>query len=254
MTQQFPAGSLCVIEGLQSEAGRHLNGCVGEVKSFDTHSGRICVCFNPDDPPSKHKKLKLENLQAQYFLPEFVGAEKVIFGTDEPGTFMLRNTIQAEPHSFLTYRRSKRLEDRDDSRGVLWDTTVQGDLSNGWLSVKVDQDLDHVRDAAGRVMFKNHDHSTDDRLPVIVLTGYLGAGKTTLLNYILQEQRQKKLAVIENEMGEVSIDDALVEEKHQDMIEEIVTLSNGCVCCTIRGDLVKTKDTNEIMKRFSSKL
>mmetsp|Transcript_94490 Transcript_94490/g.148733 ORF Transcript_94490/g.148733 Transcript_94490/m.148733 type:complete len:461 (+) Transcript_94490:56-1438(+) len=78
------------------------------------------------------------------------------------------------------------------------------------------------------------------KLPVIVLTGYLGAGKTTLLNYILREQTEKKLAVIENEVGEVSIDDALVEKKHEDLAEELVTLDNGCVCCSIRGDLVKT--------------
>jgi len=78
------------------------------------------------------------------------------------------------------------------------------------------------------------------KLPVLVLTGYLGAGKTTLLNYILREQTEKKLAVIENEVGEVSVDDALVEKKHEDLAEELVTLDNGCVCCTIRGDLVKT--------------
>jgi len=79
-----------------------------------------------------------------------------------------------------------------------------------------------------------------DRLPAIVLTGYLGAGKTTLLNYILHEQSQLKLAVIENEIGEVSIDDALVEQKHEDLAEQLVVLNNGCVCCTIRGDLVNT--------------
>lgn len=78
------------------------------------------------------------------------------------------------------------------------------------------------------------------KLPVLVLTGYLGAGKTTLLNYILREQTQKRLAVIENEVGEVSIDDALVEKKHEYLAEELVTLDNGCVCCTIRGDLVNT--------------
>lgn len=78
------------------------------------------------------------------------------------------------------------------------------------------------------------------RLPVLVLTGYLGAGKTTLLNYVLQEQRDKKLAVIENEIGEVSIDDALVEQRAEDMAEELIVLDNGCVCCTIRGDLLKT--------------
>merc|ERR1719265_1615186 len=79
-----------------------------------------------------------------------------------------------------------------------------------------------------------------DKLPVIVLTGYLGAGKTTLLNYLLKEQKDKKLAVIENEIGEVSIDDALVEVSHQDMAQDLVVLDNGCICCTIRGDLVQT--------------
>merc|ERR1719408_1117882 len=79
-----------------------------------------------------------------------------------------------------------------------------------------------------------------DKLPVIVLTGYLGAGKTTLLNYVLNEQQDKKLAVIENEIGEVSVDDALVEQKHEDMAEELIVLNNGCICCTIRVDLRAT--------------
>merc|ERR1719242_162826 len=81
-------------------------------------------------------------------------------------------------------------------------------------------------------------HVELQKLPVIVLTGYLGAGKTTLLNYVLHEQRDKKLAVIENEIGEVSVDDALVE--HMDMAEELIVLHNGCICCSIRGDLQKT--------------
>merc|ERR1719399_642102 len=95
-------------------------------------------------------------------------------------------------------------------------------------------------------MASAHGHSHDmgashrAKLPAVVLTGYLGAGKTTLLNYVLNEQRDKKLAVIENEIGEVSIDDALVEQKHQDMAEELVVLNNGCICCTIRQDLVAT--------------
>mmetsp|Transcript_122954 Transcript_122954/g.244629 ORF Transcript_122954/g.244629 Transcript_122954/m.244629 type:complete len:461 (-) Transcript_122954:8-1390(-) len=78
------------------------------------------------------------------------------------------------------------------------------------------------------------------KLPVMVLTGYLGAGKTTLLNYILKEQSDKKLAVIENEIGEVAVDDALLEEKaERSNQEEIILLDNGCVCCSIRADLVK---------------
>merc|ERR1719352_1764668 len=82
--------------------------------------------------------------------------------------------------------------------------------------------------------------SPDSRLPVLVLTGYLGAGKTTLLNYVLHEQQDKKLAVIENEIGEVSVDDALVEQKPEAKAEELIVLNNGCICCTIRGDLVQS--------------
>jgi len=92
----------------------------------------------------------------------------------------------------------------------------------------------------------HHHHHHDEncnhgpRLPVIVLTGYLGAGKTTILNHILRKQQDLKLAVIENEIGEVSIDDSLVEQKQQETAEELVVLDNGCICCTIRQDLVTT--------------
>ena len=72
-------------------------------------------------------------------------------------------------------------------------------------------------------------------MPVTVLTGFLGAGKTTLLNYVLRENHGKKIAVVENEFGEVGIDDALVLESD----EEIFEMNNGCICCTVRGDLVR---------------
>eukprot|EP01042_Synura_sphagnicola_P000257 gene257-266_t len=75
--------------------------------------------------------------------------------------------------------------------------------------------------------------------PVTIITGFLGSGKTTLVNYILKEQRDKKICVVENEFGEVSIDDALVEE-NLSAREDIITMDNGCVCCSIRGDLVRT--------------
>ena len=74
-----------------------------------------------------------------------------------------------------------------------------------------------------------------DRVPVTVLTGFLGSGKTTLLNYVLTENHGKRIAVIENEFGEIGIDDALV----VDAEEEIFEMNNGCICCTVRGDLIR---------------
>ena len=73
-------------------------------------------------------------------------------------------------------------------------------------------------------------------LPVTVLTGYLGSGKTTLLNRILSEDHGKRYAVIVNEFGEIGIDNDLIVESD----EEIYEMNNGCVCCTVRGDLIRT--------------
>jgi G3E family GTPase len=77
-----------------------------------------------------------------------------------------------------------------------------------------------------------------EKIPVTVLTGYLGAGKTTLLNRILSEPHGKKFAVIVNEFGEIGIDNDLVVNAD----EEVFEMNNGCICCTVRGDLVRIID------------
>jgi G3E family GTPase len=79
------------------------------------------------------------------------------------------------------------------------------------------------------------DTQAESQIPVTVLTGYLGAGKTTLLNRILSENHGRKFAVVINELGELGVDNDLV----VDADEEVFEMNNGCICCTVRGDLIR---------------
>src|SRR5271154_3431242 len=90
------------------------------------------------------------------------------------------------------------------------------------------------------------DTTSAGKTPVTVLTGYLGAGKTTLLNRILSEDHGKRYAVIVNEFGEIGIDNELVVGAD----EEVFEMNNGCVCCTVRGDLIRV--LQGLMKRQAS--
>ena len=75
----------------------------------------------------------------------------------------------------------------------------------------------------------------NDMVPVTILTGFLGSGKTTLLNRILKEDHGQRIAVIENEFGESGVDSEIIEKSE----EQIVEMNNGCICCTVRGDLIR---------------
>ena len=92
-------------------------------------------------------------------------------------------------------------------------------------NVEMEEELEEVPDS--------------EKTPVTIVTGFLGSGKTTLVNYILKEQTTWKICVVENEFGEIAIDGDLVEENMASK-EDIITMDNGCVCCSIRGDLVRT--------------
>ncbi|OQR86629.1 hypothetical protein ACHHYP_10334 [Achlya hypogyna] len=84
----------------------------------------------------------------------------------------------------------------------------------------------------------SEDTSALAKIPVVIMTGFLGAGKTSLLNNLLFQQRTLKIAVIENEFGEVAIDNDLLASHALSVADELIVLENGCMCCTVRGDIL----------------
>ena len=92
-----------------------------------------------------------------------------------------------------------------------------------------------------KVKYRKKAKALDKRIPITLLTGYLGAGKTTLMNHILQNQEGYKCAVIVNDIGEVNIDSTLIQKGGvvQEEDASLVPLTNGCICCTLKVDLMK---------------
>jgi len=96
----------------------------------------------------------------------------------------------------------------------------------------------HSHKAAAPATMGGGTKRADGKIPITVLTGFLGSGKTTLLNHLLHTQREQKIAVIENEFGEVPIDNELLAASKHAAAEQVIVMDNGCMCCSVRGDIL----------------
>jgi len=165
--------------------------------------------------------------------------EKVLVGEE------VESRLLKEPKEFLEDVLPKLSDEQRTSLGMMHE--VRGDIMVGLgaskralLEFSCAEALtagDGVREKRARLEAALGQRQDDCKIPCTILTGFLGSGKTTLLNHILRAHHGKRIAVIENEFGEVGIDDSLV-ERAMETEENLVEMNNGCICCTVRGDLI----------------
>jgi len=171
--------------------------------------------------------------------PDLEGVEKML--------------ILRTPHEFLNKAMTEMTDEqkRDAAQGyALRADLLVGlgaakravvDLSAALLLLPGDAALEQrKRDAEAKIagVVEVNEEKEKGKIPTTIITGFLGAGKTTLLNHILSVNHGKRIAVIENEFGEVGIDDALLQLQGDVTEENIIEMNNGCICCTVRGDLI----------------